>query len=191
MSTQAIFDYAQERYRHACSLVTEMIEFIQNYQPNFNAKKSYFQFDVIVQYVLLKVALADGKFLEIEGEFIDQITDNFDILSLFGDYDPNFDWRFVGAFIDFEQVVKIVNRVEKLAQDHIKTFCEMFAEADLLDHSKNYVAEICECIKDVASAFILADRSSSSKEVEVAVDVVRRCLVEPWLSTQNKLRGNH
>ncbi|MCH5152383.1 MAG: hypothetical protein J1F68_00275 [Clostridiales bacterium] len=191
MPTQELFDYAQERYRHARRLVTDMIEFIHKDHPNFDSKNPYFQFDAIVQFILLKVALADGKFLEIEGEFIDQITDGYDILQLFDNHDDGYDWSFAGAFMTFEQVQQLVDRVEKLATDHIIAFSDLFAEIDLRDRSKNYVQQIYECIRDVASAFIMADGTASEREIEAAVNVVRDCLTEPWLAKQNKLKSIH
>ena len=191
MTTQELFDFAQERYRQARRLVTEMIEFVQREHPKFNSKSSYFQFDAIVQFILLKVALADGKFLEIEGEFIDNITDGYDILQLFDSNADGYDWSFAGAYMTFEQVKSIVDRVDKLAREHILEFCDMFAEIDLKDRSKNYVWEIYECIKDVASAFIMADGNATEKEIATAVEVVRECLTEPWLAKQNKLKNIH
>ena len=189
MTSQELFDYAEERYRHAVSLVTDMMAVIHKEQPNFNTKISYFQFDAIVQFILLKVALADGKFLEIEGEFIDRITDKYDILQLFDGNNNDYDWGFAGANMTFEQVEYLVNKVEELAKEHILTFCELFAEIDLKDRSKNYIKEIYECIKDVASAFIMADGNATQSEVEMAVKVVHECLTDPWLTKQNKLKN--
>ena len=189
MSTQELFDKAQERYRYARRLVTDMIDFVKKEQPNFNSKNSYFQVDVIVQFILLKVALADGKFLEIEGEFIDQITDGYDITSLFDSQEENYNWSFAGAFLTFEQVGKIVSVVENRAWEHILAFSDLFAEVDLIDSSKNYVRELYECIKDVASYFIMADGNATKHEIETAVNVVRECLTDPWLAKQRKLKN--
>ena len=189
MSTQELFDQAQERYRYARSLIAEMVELAQKNQPSFDERAAYCQFDMIVQYILLKVALADGEFSEIEGEFIDQITDSYDILLLLGDYDPDYDWSFVGAYMAFDKVVRIVNMVEKCANEHMLAFSQMFAEIDLMEPNKNYVKELYECIKDVASAFIMADGHATKKEIEMAVSVVRECLTDPWLAQQRKIKS--
>ena len=188
MSTQQLFDRAVDRYRQARSLISDMIEVVHSNQPDFNAQNAYFQFDIIVQYILLKTALADGKFLEIEGEFIDQITDSYDILQLFDRHDEEYNWSFAGALMSFEQVESIVSKVEKLAYEHILAFSDIFAEVDLKDHSKNYMGEIYHCIKDIASAFIMADGCATQREIEIAVNVVRECLTGPWLAKQNKLK---
>ena len=189
MSTQQLFDFAQKRYREARKLVSEMIDFVRKDQPNFNSKSSYFQFDAIVQFILLKVALADGKFLEIEGQFIDKITDGYDILQLFDSHDDEYNWSFAGAFMTYEQVEYLVNKVEQLANEHIMAFSDLFAEIDLKDRSKNYVRELYACIRDVAAAFIKADGSATQKEVEMAVKVVSECLTNPWLNKQKKLKS--
>ena len=189
MTTQELFDLAQKRYRYASSLVTDMVEFIRKEQPEFKAINSYCQFDMIVQYILLKVALADGKFLEIEGEFIDQITDTYDILQLFDKHDDQYNWSFAGALMNYEQVASLISKVEKLANEHIFAFADLFAEVDLKDRSKNYIQEIYHSIKDIASAFIMADGTSSPEEVEIAVNVVRDCLTGPWLTKQKKLKN--
>ena len=187
MTTQELFDFAQNRYRYARSLVTEMIEFVRKSQPNFNEKNSYFQFDAIVQFILLKVALADGKFLEIEGEFIDQITDSYDILQLFENHDDSYNWSFAGAHLTFNQVESLVNKVEKRAREHMLDFTDLFAEIDLVDRSKNYIQEMYECVNDIALAFIMADGKATAKEREIAIEVVRDCLTEPWLAKQKQL----
>ena len=189
MSTQQLFDFAQKRYREARKLVSEMIDFVRKDQPNFNSKSSYFQFDAIVQFILLKVALADGKFLEIEGQFIDKITDGYDILQLFDSHDDEYNWSFAGALMTYEQVEYLVNKVEQLANEHIMAFSDLFAEIDLKDRSKNYVRELYACIRDVAAAFIKADGSATQKEVEMAVKVVSECLTNPWLNKQKKLKS--
>ena len=191
MSTQELFDKAQERYRYARRLVGEMIEIVRKDQPNFNSKSSYDQLDIIVQFILLKIALADGKFLEIEGEFIDQITDSYDVLFLFDSVDDmDYDWSFAGAYMDFHHVEFLVNKVEKLANEHILAFSDLFAVIDLVDRSKNYVKELYDCIRDVALAFIMCDGSASENEIETAVNVVSEYLTEPWLAKQYKLKNS-
>ena len=188
MTTQDLFDRAEARYKHARAIIADMIEYVHRGQPDFDARAAYCQFDIIVQFILLKVALADGKFLEIEGEFIDRITDSYDILLLFDNHDDDYNWSFAGAFMDFEQVEFLVNKVEQLASNHIFAFSEMFAEVDLVERSKNYIQELYHCIKDIATCFIMADGQSTKREIEIAVQVVRECLTEPWLAKQRKLK---
>lgn len=176
MSTQELFDFAQVRYRQARNLISDKIELIRKNYPDFNAKDSYFQFDIIVQYILLRVALADGKFLEIEGEFIDQITDSYDILQLFDRHDANYNWSFAGALMTFQQIQSLVNRVEKLAKEHILAFSDLLAEMERVDGGKECIQQILQCINDIASAFIMADGNATAKEVEIATNVVQECL---------------
>lgn len=190
MSTQELFDGAQERYRYARHLVDEMIDFVKKDHPNFNEKEAIDQFDIIVQFILLKIALADGKFLEIEGEFIDQITDNYDVLFLFDSVDDTeYNWSFVGAYMGLSHVHFLVNKVEKRANEHIRAFIDLFAEVDLKDTSKTYIDELLKCIRDIALAFILCDGNGTDREVEIAVNSVREYLTEPWLANQYKLKN--
>lgn len=191
MSTQELFDKAQVRYRYARSLVGEMIDLVRKDKPNFDSKSSYDQFDILVQFVLLKIALADGRFLEIEGEFIDQITDGYDVLFLFDSVDDvDYNWSFVGAYMDIHQVEFLVNKVEKLANEHILAFIDLFAEVDLLNSNKNYIKQLFECIRDVALAFIMCDGDATDSEVARAVNVVSEYLIEPWQAKQYKIKNN-
>lgn len=184
MNTQALFEYAQMRYRRARRLIEEMVV-AHGSQPSVDLKNAYCQLDIIVQYILLKIALADGKFLEIEGEFIDQITDSYDVLYLFDKCNEDYNWSFAGAFMTFEQVKKIVRKVEKLAREHILAFSQLFA-SDFAN--KDCARELYQCINDVALAFIMSDGNVSQKELDIASDVVRDCLTEPWLATQSTIR---
>ena len=190
MNTQNLFDYAEQRYKHARNLIAEMTKLVQENQPSFKERSAYCQFDIMVQFILLNIALADGKFSEIEGEFIDEITESYDVLFLFdSDDDTDYDWSFVGAYMTLEHAEYLVNTVKKRAIEHIQSFICVFAEAELLDNGRKYFDELFKCIKDIASAFIMCDGNATKKEIELAVNVVRQYFTNPWLTQQNKLKN--
>ena len=187
MSTQDLFDYAQDQYRRASSIVAEMTETVTQSQPNFDVAKTKFQFDILVQLILLKIALADESLTEIEGEFIDQITDNYDIMSLYDNSaDTEYNWSFVGAWMGFDHARQLINRVDKLATEHLREFIQIFAAIDKRSNGKNYLQQLFDCIKCVVVAFIKCDARTLEVEVESAVQIVREYLIEPWLAVMNK-----
>ncbi|MCH5156759.1 MAG: hypothetical protein J1G02_02650 [Clostridiales bacterium] len=190
MNTQELFDNAQDRYVYARELVTRMVDFATQSNIEVNLKDAYDQLDIVVQYILLKIAVADGKFLEIEGEFMDNITDSYDLLYLFDSYyDTDYDWSFVGAYLNFEHVIFLLDKIDQLAIGHIRAFSDLFAEIDMLDSSVNYGKELYECIRDIALAFIMCDGNAADRELKIAVDVVSEYLTTPWLINKHKRKN--
>ena len=190
MNTQELFDNAQDRYVYARELVTRMVDFAAQSNIEVNLKDAYDQLDIVVQYILLKIAVADGKFLEIEGEFMDNITDSYDLLYLFDSYyDTDYDWSFVGAYLNFEHVIFLLDKIDQLAIGHIRAFSDLFAEIDMLDSSVNYGKELYECIRDIALAFIMCDGNAADRELKIAVDVVSEYLTTPWLTNKHKKKN--
>ena len=189
MTTQELFDRAQDIYRRALGLVAEIVKHVKDKQSDFDERATYFQFDSLVQFVLLKIALSDG-FSEIEGEFIDQITDNYDVLTLYPYCDDeDYDWRFVGAYMSYDYAKTVVNDIEKRVNEHINAFVQLLAEVDF-DTGKDYCKQIFECLKDVVSYFILSDGNKTKQEMEMAVEVVSEWLTIPYFNLLNKLKNS-
>lgn len=183
MTSQQLFDNAYARYLQARQLISEMCDKAAALNLDYPVKTAFCQFDIIVQYVLLRVALADGEFSEIEGEFVDKLTDSYDVLSLF-DADPSeYRWGFAGANLKFDQIKNVIDKVEQLARCHMKQFVHTFALVDDAS-SEDYVKQLCAYVKDVAAAFILSDKRGSRSEIVTAHQTVNEWLLKPWLAFQ-------
>lgn len=185
MTSQQLFDGAYSEYLQARDIIAEMCGKAETMGLNYPVKTAFCQFDIIVQYVLLRIALADGKFTEIEGEFIDKLTDSYDVLSLFGADESDRKWGFAGANLTFEQIKRVIDKVEQLAHCHMRQFVHTFALVDG-QTSEDYIQELCRLVKNVAGAFILADKHGSRSEIVVAHQTVRECLLKPWLNFQQQ-----
>lgn len=175
VNAQEHFDKAYDNYTEALALIEEVCA--SDKRNAHNVEQLRRQFDVIVQYVLLKVAIADGEFSEIEGAFIDNLTDNMKILHLLGLGGDEYNWQFAGIHLHLWQIETVIDKVEKLAYapmfDFAKKFAPVAAHTDCLDKLFGYV-------KTIAACFILCDGNGTQREVAAALDVVQRCLVNPW-----------
>lgn len=186
MNTQELFDNAAMRYNDARNLIGEMGAYVLKSNPQFKIVDVFCEFDIIIQYILLEIALADGKFLEIEGEFIDKITDTYDILYLFNNNDSGKNWSYAGANMVFPHIRYVIHKVEELADGHLRDFAKFFAAVDSEMSNKDYMSELIACVKDIAVAFILCDGNGDQNEVKTAVQVVKQCLIQPLLTYMAK-----
>lgn len=179
-SSQEYFDNAYQNYNNALALIEKLWASATDGQGVDALKK---QFDVIVQYVLLKVAIADGNFSEIEGVFLDNLTDNLKILHLFGLGGDEYNWQFAALNLQMRQIQAVIGEVEKSAHEPMFTFAKtiapVVAHTDCLDR-------LFQHVKNIAACFILCDGNGTVREVEVASDTVVRCLVNPWKNAAAK-----
>lgn len=176
MTAQQYFDKALDAYRKTIELVKDIGAKARLPETRSGRLSLQCQFDVIVQYVLLQVALADGDFSEIEGAFIDNITDNFDILKLFGMDGDEYNWQFAGAHLNAAQIKKVIGSVEKIAYVHMRNFAENFA-LYATDKDREF---LFACMKEIAVCFILCDGTGTRAEMDAAQETVYSCLVLPW-----------
>lgn len=187
MNCEQLFENATCRYNQARALLGEMCVYVSRRNPKFEVTNILCEFDILVQYVLLKVALADGKFLPIEGAFIDQITDSYDILRLFSDNETKMKWAWAGANLRFSDIEFVVGKVEKLADGYIADFAQFFAVVDAEIPTRNYASELVSCLNDIAVSFVRCDGKGDKMEIVAIVEVVRQCLVNPLLAYKSQL----
>lgn len=187
MDSNNLFEKAVRRYDQARDLLGELGAHVLKQNSKFKIKDIFCEFDILLQYVLLKVALADGEFLPIEGEFIDKITDSYDVLSLFSDNDTNMNWAWVGANLQLRHIEYVVRKVEKLAAKYIADFAQFFAVADAEIPNRDYESQLVSCLNDIAVYFVMCDGKSDKMEIVAIVEVVRQCLVNPLLAYKSQL----
>lgn len=190
MTIQDIFDYANDYYNRARSIVESMGDAVSAVMPDFKLKNAYCQLDIIVQYVLLETAIADGKFLEAEGEFIDKITDSFDLINLFNDVPDGMNWHWFALHVPFAEIKNIIANVRLLAHEHMQSFAKLFAIVDASVFELDILGDLVECIAKIATCFILCDGSGDEIESKVASQITNECLVAPWVEMRDRARNS-
>ena len=190
MAAQELFNIASENYQKARQLVGKMNEVVSAVRSDFNPKAGYLKLDIIVQYTLLEVALADGKFSPIEGEFIDKITDTFDVINLFDNVPKGMNWRWFADNKGFNEIKNTIGNLRKMAQEHMMDFAALFSLVDAAYPDYDILAELLEYLGLIAGAFTRIDGSHDESEVKVASAVTEQYLVRPWIEMMRRARNS-
>ena len=190
MAAQELFNIATENYQKARQLVSKMNDVVSAVRPDFNPKAGYLKLDIIVQYTLLEIALADGKFLPIEGEFIDKITDSFDVINLFDNVPKGMNWRWFADNKGYSEIKNTIGNLRKMAQEHMLDFAGLFALVDAAYTDYDILGELLEYLGLIAGAFTRIDGSHDESEVKVASAVTEKYLVRPWLEMMDRARNS-
>ena len=188
MATQEIFNRAIGNYQSARALVAKMNEIIASARPEYNPKVGRFQLDIIVQYTLLEVALADGKFSPIEGEFIDKITDSFDVIRLLDNIPDGRNWQWFATNKSFSEIKDVIGQLRNMAQEHMQAFAQLFAIVDALYPDYNILKELLGYLGAIAGCFIIIDGNDDERESEIAKQVTLKYLIEPWVNMMDNIR---
>ncbi|MCH5156760.1 MAG: hypothetical protein J1G02_02655 [Clostridiales bacterium] len=188
MTQQELFNCATESYQKARGLVSKMNEVVASVRKDFNPKAGYLKLDIIVQYMLLETALADGKFLPIEGEFIDKITDSFDVINLFKDVPQGMNWKWFALNRNYSHIKDTIVRLRSMAQEQMQDFASMFALVDAAFEDYDILGEMLGYLGEIAGCFTRIDGSHDEREVEIATAVVTEFLTKPWLAMMDKVK---
>lgn len=181
MTTQELFDQAVQQYNDIIAVINRMSQLVVDHvNKDFDARIARAKFDVLLQYTLLRVAIADGKLLPVEGEFIDKITDTCDVLRLVPDFPKDANWTWIAKNVGFDDLLTLVAIVEEVAKEHMSHFADMFAIIDKADTEHDCLNEIAPRVCVIASLFILIDGERDEKEVHTTAEVVYKYLVGPW-----------
>ncbi len=180
MTVQECFKKAKYHYDRCLKFIDKMSENVMLAVPDFKSLIAKNEFDIILQYVLLRTALADGSFKEIEGEFIDSITKNFDILSLFKDLPKGFNWKWIGANQKIKNIEEVIDQLKPKADEYIDDFIKWFAALDQLDTRFDLLEILCKEIGEICVCFVLCDGTRAVGEIEVAGRTVAEVLSVPW-----------
>ncbi len=173
-------DYFNRAYTHYLVAQKLVMNAAGDDEEDGDPSPARFQFDMIVQYVLLRVGIADGGLCASEGTFIDNITDHYDILELFdGGGDDDFNWEFAGLNLLTGQVRLLADKLKKVAMPQIENFPQCFArmkEPARQDLLNKLVSEL----KEIIACFVLCDGFAKKQEVVAAQAMIHECLIRPW-----------
>lgn len=188
MTVQEIFQNGVDAYDKGVRVVTDMNELIINngliegYEP----KMAYAEFDFLVQYVLLNVALADNRLTPNEGLFIDKITDTVDIINLL-ENDKNSNWTEISRTVGVRAIHEKVDQLKELAHPYIDAFADMFGMLDACDPTRDYLGELVNSLQELCVAFCCIDGDPQDRELESAATVVSEVLAKPWTEAAKRI----
>ncbi|MBQ7340439.1 MAG: hypothetical protein IJW43_06265 [Clostridia bacterium] len=181
MTSQERFDVAEKRYANCIKFIDAMSKHIQKARPDFKEDIAKGEFDIILQYILLRTALADGKFKAVEGEFIDKIVDNYEILKLYGDkLKEGTTWQWIGEKADLTLIKGVVNELRPKAEKFMDDFINWFSALDLDDKEFDLLAILKNEVDAICENFLYCDGESDEEEKWTALQTVAEVLAVPW-----------
>ncbi len=188
--SQKLFDDAVKYYNATISAINVMSEAVQKAMPQFTPEVARCQFDIILQYTLLKVAVADGKFEPVEGEFIDKITDSFDIIRLFEDVPAGMNWQWLANNAPISDIAKIIDQAGELAKQHMEAFAQVFAVLDACSEKVDELSLVCEGLMMIAACFSFLDGKGADSEASALADVITENVMTPWQQMLQRAKAN-
>ena len=180
MTLQECFNQAKYSYDRALKFIDAMSVNLKKIKPDFDGETAKYEFDIILQYVLLRTALADGKFLSSEGMFIDSITDNFDILYLFDDVPDTLGWKWIAENQSLNKIEQVINGLRGLADRYIVDFISWFSALDVIEKEFDLLEILTHEMTKICVNFVYCDGDRAEDEVEVASRTVAEILSVPW-----------
>ena len=147
MTPKESFGLACNLYEDAKKTVKDLSDYAKTISPEFSYEIAMRQFDMILQAVLLNVAVQDGKFVNVEAQFIDKITDYADVLVRVNTKikEENSSWENM-TWGDIEYLTEenkdkfgliVANIVDEIAED----FTQYFAAIDVVE-DRDYLEEL-------------------------------------------------
>ena len=183
-NTKTYFDRACEQYGIAKALVEEMSSFVQAVRRDFTYEKAMEQFDLILQSVLLRTAVEDGRFLGAERQFVAKITDYADLMEFVAQkYGINATWDDFSA-LSGEECKEISLRIFVDLDELIDEFVRPFAVVDAM-LPKDYCEELTKAMA-LIGAYLAAcdgdekDSSDFKNEMTVAFGMIQTAIKEKW-----------
>ena len=85
MTQEELFRYGYSQYKDAMRHIDALNVFISQTNANYSASEAKHDFDIIIQGLMLKVAIADGDATREEIDYIKSIVDSGDILRFMRD----------------------------------------------------------------------------------------------------------
>lgn len=180
---QESFNLACKYYDDAKKLIRELTTSLQNVAPNFSYEVAMGQFDLILQGILLRTAMQDGRFLDEERQFIEKITDYGDIMMYYKKAGLNVTWETFNNVSDEDRKnlsLTMLVALKGIAENFIVPFA-------LVDKvlPKDYCEELTKQISLICFALARCDdddieSDAFEQEAGVAIVLVNTVIKEKW-----------
>lgn len=151
-------------------LITETV--YESRGQKFDSSLLLEQFDIILQYSMLQLALADGRLSLDELQFIKDLTDKGDLCEFLKEEGfSNATWYTLYS-MDEAKISKILNDCKSDMKKVSHDFTVMFSSFSL-NKGAEYLTSLKNDISDVLIAIISADGKRDKKEI----DQINDCLI--------------
>ena len=173
---QKIYDQCAQAYGYAYSIVESMAGAVAEMQKQrgkeFNPNITMAKFDIVLQYSLLQLAVADNHFDASEVVFVSNLTHKGDLLS-YANATTKSSLKWEDLYhADIQTVRKFVAAYENIM---IQLSDEVVAVIGLCDKATehDYLADLTKAISAIIAGLVLIDGDARRDEVEEPLLILR------------------
>ena len=175
---------ACESYTESKRLIGEISKIISEMNPEITYEDVRVQYDLILQTVLLNAALEDGKFEEIELEFVTLLIKYGDILALANEACKKImpEWKDVRwanvAEADCESAKKLASVVTKIVSSYTDSFVQVFYAIDKYNKKVDYLGEITSYTRRILSNLSGIDGDKRAEETNTGMKIFKALVTD-------------
>lgn len=186
--THQLFDRAEQAYDRAIHLIRTLDQSFQSAafrddpEERYDTRVTLYQFDVILQAILLRMALIDGNFHRLERRLIDKITRYGDLLVyLRKETDGGLDlaWDRIGE-LDPEQREALMARLPEILDRTCNSFVLPLALVDGAVDSIDFLERLERELQEIALSLSDVDGQSRPAEQQAYADMLEHLLTDRW-----------
>ena len=188
LASRQYFDRAERAYDRAVEMVRSLDELFQtdafrdDPQERYDASVTLYQFDVILQAILLQMALSDGVFHRLERRLIDKITRYGDLLLYLRKATGGalaLSWEKIdGLSADEKQALS--RRLPEVLERTCNSFVHPLAVADGMVDSIDFLERLEGELREIALSLSNVDGVRRASEQAAYTDMLEHLLTRRW-----------
>ena len=186
--THQQFERAERAYDRAIGLIRSMDEtfqraaFREEGRTGYDTRITLYQFDLILQAILLNMALIDGNFHRLERRLIQRITDYGDLTAYLrreGSFGPELSWDSLAALPAPEQR-RLLEQLPDVLERTCRSFVQPLALVDASERSVDFLERLEGELAEIARSLSDVDGVPRSEEMEAYVLMQEHLLTRRW-----------
>lgn len=186
--SRGYFERAERAYDRAVALIRELDQafqseaFREDPEARYDTRITLYQFDVILQALLLNMALCNGEFHPLEKRLILKITDYGDLMAYLRQETGgaiDLEWDRI-ARMDPEIREDLLARLPRILEGTCRSFVLPLARADGAETAVDFLQQLEGYLREIAVALGYVDGSREAREDDVFNELLGHLLVERW-----------
>ena len=181
-------DRAEKAYDRAIHLIRSLDEsfqktaFQEEQSERYDTRVTLYQFDLILQAILLNMALIDGSFHRLERKLILKITDYGDLMSYLrreGSFGSELRWDSL-AGLDADAQQRLVDRLPVILERTCNSFVQPLALVDGAVDSVDFLERLERELGEIAESMSQVDGVPRTEEQQAYASMLEHLLTDRW-----------
>ena len=189
MTQEELFRYGYGEYRTAIRHMETLHQFLSQTKTETTLENAKRDFDIVLQGLMLKVAIADDDASAEEIDYIKSIVDTGDILQFLSDFtngEVDLSWRLL-TLLDNDTFKKLVAVLDEPLQGIIKKFALPYALMEVIIE-KNYFDTFKDSILGIMAPLCMIDGDSDNMSEKFSVALAMRMFENGWNEVKEMAR---